>query len=83
MDKPTDDQKIVAHLMTEARKAGREHAWISRDDLLNGKLVPVAAGMRLVFAALTMPTGLLEWSADQQQFRMSEKLEHALAARSH
>jgi hypothetical protein len=72
MNEPTNEQKIIAYLAKEAMKAGPDNAWISRNDLLNGKLCPVNAGMRLVWAALTMPKGILEWSPDEQMFRLSE-----------
>ena len=75
---PTDAQKVVLHIIREALKRGADDAWISRDDMLNGKTVPVHAGMKLVWAALSMPDGVLEWSADQQKFRASAQLRAAL-----
>ncbi len=84
-DEVTDAQKIVLNLAIEANKAGRDNAWISRDDLLNGKLVPKAfqetagkaIGLKLVFAALTTPKGVFEWTDDEQSFRLSEEaLQH-------
>jgi len=70
-EKPTDEQKLILHICREAEKRGRASAWISRDDMLNGKTVPAGVGMKLVWAALTMPKGILEWSPDEQHFRLS------------
>lgn len=72
----SDEQKLVLRMCMEAEKAGRDAAWISRDDLLDGKCTPddapVIALMRLTWAVLAMPAGILEWSADQRSFRLSD-----------
>lgn len=71
----TDEQKIILHLCMQAEKRGRDAAWITRAELLEGRYasagVPARVHLRLMWAALTMPDGVLEWSADQQAFRMS------------
>ena len=67
----TDAQKIILHLCMEADKRGRNAAWITRQSMMDGKTVPVPAGVRLVWAALTMPENVLEWSADGQSFRLT------------
>lgn len=72
----TDEQKLVLHMCIQAEKAGRAAAWISRDDLLSGKCTPENAPLfalfRLMYAALAMPKGVLEWSLDGQKFRLSD-----------
>jgi hypothetical protein len=72
----SDEQKIVLHMCMEAGKAGHDLAWISRDDILAGEGMPAAAKgtaipLRIMFAALSLPDGVLEWSPDGQRFRMS------------
>ena len=76
--KPSDEQKIVVHLAREATKT--DDPWTSRADLLNGKLCPAPVGMKLVWAALTMPDGILDWSGDGQKFRLSDAALQAVNA---
>lgn len=69
---PTDEQRLVLHICRQAEKRGRDAAWITRQSMMDNKTVPQGVGVRLVMAALLMPAGILEWSEDQQSFRLSE-----------
>lgn len=71
----TDEQKLILHMCMQATKTGYDTAWISRSDICDGHALPTGAPLRarlrLMWAALAMPTGVLEWSVDGQQFRIS------------
>ena len=75
---PTDEQKLVLYMCVQAEKAGRAASWISRDELLSGKCTPdgtpTGVLLRLIWAALTLPEGVLEWTADGQSFRLSDHI---------
>ncbi|QFT00475.1 hypothetical protein FIV06_23810 [Labrenzia sp. THAF191b] len=80
---PTDGQKILMHLAKQALKSGFENAWISRQDLLRGDIIPQTVGAKLLCAALTLPDGVLEWSKDQSAFRVSAASVRALNGEKH
>ena len=56
----SDAQWCVLDLLMRARQKG-VHS-LNRMELLSGTVLPIGASIKLAFAALTMPVGLVTWT---------------------
>ena len=71
----TMEQCIIVHLGIQAKKTGPKNSWISKEDIAEGRCTPkntrTGVLVRLLWAALTMPDGVLDWRGSE--FKLNEE----------
>ena len=66
----TDEQWLVLDLLMRARQKGVDR--LNRVELLNATQVPAGARLKLTWAALTMPSDLVQWHG-QHDFSITDR----------
>lgn len=66
----SDEQYLVLDLLMRVRQKGVSH--INRLELINSPSLPDVAKIRLTFAALSMPKGLVTW-VSQHNFMITDE----------